>query len=80
MNEDAAGGLVELGPPTDMHMLRGPHHVQNVGRAGIQSHPPQDLGETQQVGQDVAAGVLAISVQRVEVSGHGRSAAPPAAP
>ena len=55
VDEDAAGGLVELAAPPDVDVLGGPHHVQHVCRAGVQAQPPQHIGKAQQVGQDVTA-------------------------
>ena len=70
VDEDAAGGLVELAPAPDVHVFGGTHHVQHVGRAGVQAQAAQHLGKAQQVGQDVAAAVDAVAVQGVEVGGH----------
>ena len=67
-----AGGLVELAAPPDVDVLGGPHHVQHVGRAGVQSQAPQNLGKAQQVGQNVAVAASTVAVEGVEVGGHGR--------
>ena len=72
VDEDAAGGLVELAAPPDVDVLGGPHHVQDVGRAGVQPQPPQNIGKAQQVGQDVAIAASTVAVQGVEVGGHRR--------
>ena len=73
MDEDAAGGLIELAAPPDVDVLGGPHHVQHIGRAGVQPQPPQHLGEAQQVGQNVAVAASTVAVKGVEVGGHKRS-------